>query len=123
VSDRAPVAPAAYAHRERDVPWLAASVAGELAARDLLPALGQARRAHDVARDERDQHAIVDGSARGSAASGEERLDGVEDLIGVDADEVVCAPAARRSGRRGCARRCSGPPRRAEAGKPATSWG
>ena len=65
---------------------LSAAVAGQL---ELVSALGKHGGADDLARDERDQLAMVLLRALGGAALGKERLDDVEDLIGVDADEVV----------------------------------
>ena len=79
---------------------LAAAIAGELPAHDLVVGRrGGPSRADDLGGDERDEHALVVRRYRG-AAFGQERLHDIEDLIGIDADEVIGSPQLDEAGAR-----------------------
>ena len=79
---------------------------------EILHALGGA---DEIGEEDGGQHAV--GSAHGTSP-GEELLDLVEDLVGVDGHEVVVAVRARRTARPRCARRGSAPPRPATSRSP-----
>jgi hypothetical protein len=61
----------------------------ELAPGSIAELGGRWRRTDDLGDEQRHQGSIVARSELGGAAFGEERLDGIEDLIGIDPDEVV----------------------------------